>query len=289
LALFAAKRHLFRQAKGSSNFKKSMGESNNDIFIMIISVTVVLLLLLIFIVSFLFIYKNRQMRHRVEMESVKEKYNEEILKTRLEIKEQTLKNLAEEIHDNVGQVLSLVVLNLSGMELTDTEKTAAKIESTTRLVQKAVADLRNLSKTLDADNIADVGLVSIVQFELELLEKTGVYKTSFKLSGEEKRLNVHKELLMYRVIQESFNNIIKHAGASAVDVVMDFSALQLCIEVKDNGTGFDTSAANGKNIYSNGAGLKNMNKRTNLTGGVFTVKSVPSMGTTISMTIPFSD
>jgi two-component system, NarL family, sensor kinase len=263
-----------------------MGDSNNDIFIMIISVTVVLLILVVFIVSFLFIYKSRQVRHQAEIESVKEKYNQEILKTQLEIKEQTLKNISEEIHDNVGQVLSLVVLSLSAIELNDTAKAAAKIETTTKLVEKAVSDLRNLSKTLDAENIASVGLAAVIKFELDLLEKTGVYRTVLKVSGAEKKLNGSKEIVLYRIIQESLNNIIKHAKATAINIGLNFSDTALHIEITDDGKGFDTVNGDEKNMYRNGAGIKNMKKRATLIGGSLAIKSVPSVGTTISMMVP---
>jgi two-component system NarL family sensor kinase len=124
-------------------------ETNYDIYVMIIGVTVVLLILICFIVSFLFIYKNRQVRHQMEVKGIQEKYNQEILKTQLEIKEQTLKNISEEIHDNVGQVLSLAVVNLSAIDFNDVSKAESRVESISVLVKKAVSDLRNLSKTLD--------------------------------------------------------------------------------------------------------------------------------------------
>jgi len=265
-----------------------MGSSDNDIFVMIITVTIVLVILLAFIVSFISMYRSRQMKHRLEMESVKEQYNQEILKTQLEIKEQTLKNISEEIHDNVGQVLSLAVLSLSAIELDDTEKAADKIESITKLVEKAVADLRNLSKTLDSDNIANLGLATIIKFEMDLLEKTGVYKTSFELNGEEKKLSGEKEIVLYRIIQESLNNIIKHAKASFIKIVLSFSDSQLNIEIADDGSGFERVDVGERNIYLNGAGIKNMQRRANLIGGCFDIKSVPSSGTTISLKVPYS-
>ncbi len=261
--------------------------SNNDIFVMIISVTVVLLILLAFIVSFLFIYKHRQVRHKAEMDTVKEQYNQEILKTQLEIKEQTLKNISEEIHDNVGQVLSLVILSLSAIELSDQAKAAGKIENSIKLVEKVVKDLRNLSKTMDAENIADLGLAAIVRFELELLEKTNVYNTSFKLLGLEKRLNVSREVVLYRIIQESLNNIIKHAKARNIGVAMNFSETSLGIEITDDGQGFDVTDTGEKNIHKIGAGIKNMKKRANLIGGNFDIRSIPFAGTTITITIPY--
>jgi two-component system NarL family sensor kinase len=266
----------------------NMDAADNDIYIMIITVTVVLLILLIFIVSFLFIYKNRQMRHQTEIESVKEKYTQEMLKTELEIKEQTLKNISEEIHDNVGQVLSLAVLNLSAMDFSDSTKAEAKAEHITGLVEKAIIDLRNLSKTLDAENIADLGLSAIIRFELDLLEKTGIYNTSFRVSGEEKRLGAHKELVLYRIIQESLNNIIKHAKATSINIVLDFGK-ELSVEIADNGVGFDVDDNGIRSIYKNGAGIKNMKKRAGLIGLAISIRSAPSCGTTISLSIPVTE
>src|SRR5580698_3870833 len=104
-----------------------MGNNNADIVIIIISATVVLFILLTFIIVFIFMYKSRQARNELEIKGIEEKYNQEILKTQLEIQEQTLKNISEEIHDNMGQVLSLVVLNLSAIEFTDLELDASRI------------------------------------------------------------------------------------------------------------------------------------------------------------------
>lgn len=265
-----------------------MMESNNDIVITIVSATLVLLIFLVFLISFLFIYKNRQIRHRAEMVSVKEKYDQEILKAQLEIKEQTLKNISEEIHDNVGQVLSLAVLNLSAIELNDIERAAIKIENVTRLVENAVSDLRNLSKTLDADNIITAGLIPLLRFELELLEKTGIYKTSFEITGQEQRLTDSREIVVYRIVQESLNNIIKHSRATVIRLRIDFSDAGLSIQIIDKGIGFDAEKIEEQSIHKQGAGLKNMRRRAGLIGAFFSIKSVPLKGTTISIVIPLA-
>jgi two-component system NarL family sensor kinase len=259
-----------------------------DIYFMIIGGTLLLLLLLCFIISFLFIYKTRQERHKREVQEIKKQYDQEILKTELEIKEQTLKNISEEIHDNVGQVLSLAVLNLSALELNDPGKAAQKIDHITNLVGKAVADLRNLSKTMDASNIAQVGLAAIIRFELDMLEKTGIYKTSLTLAGNEKRLAPSREIVIYRIVQESLNNIIKHAQALTVQIALTWSETGLHIEITDDGRGFDIANANHGNIYHHGAGLKNMTNRATLIGGELTIKTVPSQGTTIALTVPYN-
>lgn len=253
---------------------------------MILGVTAVLLTLLAFIVSFLFLYKNRQQQYRRNMDAATEHFNQEILKAQLEIKEQTLKNVSQEIHDNVGQVLSLAVLHLSAVDVTDTAGATDKIENVTGLVQKAVADLRNLSKTMDADNITVVGLAAMIRFELDLLEKTTVYTTSLEITGEEQRLDVRRELILYRIVQESFSNVMKHAKASAIMVRLDYSTEVLALRISDNGRGFDTAVLYNARIDQRGAGIKNMHSRAVLIGAEFGIQSSAS-GTDVCILIKY--
>jgi two-component system, NarL family, sensor kinase len=124
--------------------------NDKDIYVMMMGVTALILLLTGFIVVFVFMYRNRQVRHRQELKAERERYDHEMLKTQLEIREQTLKNLSEEIHDNVGQVLSLAVMNLSAIDFSNISNAEIKVDNITQLVKKAVADLRNLSRALDS-------------------------------------------------------------------------------------------------------------------------------------------
>lgn len=263
-------------------------ESSKEVTIIIVAGTVVLIILILFIIIFLMMYKNRQMRHQIEMEAAQERFNQEILKTQLEIQEQTLKNLSEEIHDNVGQVLSLAVMNLSAIDVTDSAKAAAKIENTTTLVQKAVSDLRNLSKTMDPDNITAAGLAAMIKFELDLVEKTGLYKTSFICSGAEKSLGSQRDIILYRMVQETLNNIIKHAKANFIIIALNFKSAEIQLEIADNGIGFNMDLPGNAALANSGAGLKNIKRRTEMLGGIVEVKSIPGSGTNLFFTIPLA-
>lgn len=256
-----------------------MNEVSSDIVVMIVSWTLVLLLLLGFIISFILLYKNRQVKHQREMEFVTHAFNQEILRTQLESREQTLKNISQEIHDNVGQVLSLAILNLSSIDKQD-----AKIERITGLVEKAVTDLRNLSKTMDPEYIATLGLAAAIKFELELLEKTGMYKTNFILAGAERKLNGSGEIVIYRIVQESLNNIIKHAKATQVNISMAFAQNWLTLEISDDGTGIKSKPLNG--TATAGAGIRNMKNRAALIGASLELQSEAGKGTRIFLTVP---
>ena len=265
-----------------------MSNNSSDIVVIIVSAAVALLLLLVFVISFLFIYKNRQVRSEAELKGLTERYDREILQTQLEIREQTLKNISEEIHDNMGQVLSLVVLHLSAVELNDAGSATSRILRSTELVQQVIADLRNLSKTLDAENMLRVGLREMIAYELELIEKTGRFRTVFSGDGQEVRLDASRETVVYRIVQESLNNIIKHAQATELGITMCFTEASLVISIADNGVGFDAGNGVMSSLRKNGSGLKNMRNRAKLIGGELEVRSERLAGTTIVLTVPIS-
>jgi signal transduction histidine kinase len=151
------------------------------------------------------------------------------------------------------------------------------------LLSKAIGDLRNLSRTLDPENIASTRLADCLQFELDQLEKTGRYKTSLQLVGSEMPLDASKQLLVYRIAQEAINNIIKHASATAIDVALHYKDAGLSILITDNGTGFREAAPDNP---QNGAGLRNMKNRAKLVQGTLTIHSTET-GTHLSLALPF--
>ena len=138
-----------------------------------------------------------------------------LLQTQLEIQEQTLKTISQEIHDNIGQVLSLAKLNLSRMDINKQDQLKEKIADSKNLVSKAIQDLRDLARSMNTDNITAMGLAKALEYEVEMLRKTG-FVVSFDVNGNVVRQEPQKELILFRIIQEIFNNIIKHAESTAL-------------------------------------------------------------------------
>jgi two-component system, NarL family, sensor kinase len=257
-------------------------DTANDLYVMVIGTTIVLLLLVSAVISLLFIYQRRQIRNQMDLKKLKDEFDLEILRSRLEMREQTLQNISEEIHDNVGQMLALANLNLSSIELEADHRDRELIDRVMTLLSKAIGDLRNLSRTLDPENISSTRLADCIQFELDLLEKTGKYKTSLELNGSERPLNAAKQLLVYRIAQEAINNIIKHASATTIQVALHYTDAGLSILITDNGTGFREAAADNPR---NGAGLRNMKNRAKLVQGALTIHSSQG-GTRLSLALP---
>jgi signal transduction histidine kinase len=252
----------------------------SEVEFVIIAGTIVLVLLAIFIISFLFFYQQRHNKHIQEKQHMQSQFQQELLQTQIEIQEQTLKTISQEIHDNIGQILSLAKLNLNTFEDAESANNQTKINSTKNLVSKAINDLRDLSRSLHGDKIAELGLQESIANELKILKNTGQYQTEFKITGEPYKLEPQKEMLLFRIVQEAMNNAIKHAKAKNIIIEMAYKAELINLIITDDGIGFNTTDL--KNTLT-GIGLKSMQNRAALIGAVFTIKSATGSGTEISI------
>ncbi|MBE7172594.1 MAG: hypothetical protein INR73_18590 [Williamsia sp.] len=257
---------------------------DNTVVIVIIGGTLILMLVASFTLSVVFAYQKKYYKHLQEINAIKENFQQELFKTQLEIKEQTLQNISQEIHDNIGQVLSLANMQLTAIELINNRYATHKIDKAMELVSKAIHDLRNLSKSLSADSMAKLGLIQSVNLDLGLIERTGKLGTSLQVTGAEVRIDPAKEIIVYRIIQEAINNIIKHAKASQISIVMNYSPQELEVRIADNGKGF--TRKDKVTIHESGTGLQNMMNRAQLIRGSLHIESDPAQGTTVLLIIP---
>lgn len=214
------------------------------------------------------------------------RYQKEIFNAQLEIQEQTFQHISQEIHDNIGQVLTLAKLNLNTISQELPGPSADKTLQAKQLVSKAIADLRNLSKSLNTDLVQDVGLYQAIQRELNLLSKTGQYTTSFDNVGAMFRFDKQKELILFRIFQELLNNIVNHSKATRVGVKTFYKPESFGFSVEDNGQGFDAGRMNSEPGF--GLGLRNMQRRALLIGAQFQIKSMPGKGTVATIELPLS-
>jgi two-component system NarL family sensor kinase len=208
------------------------------------------------------------------------------MSTQLEIQEQTLKNISQEIHDNIGQVLSLAKLNLATTDIDQKEAARQKVDDSKNLVAKAIQDLRDLSKSLNTDYVTDMGLARSIEYELEMLKKTGSFDTDFEIEGGVYKLEKQKELILFRIVQEVLNNVIKHAKASRIAIKLCYQADHFSLKVMDNGQGFDLNNLQDKQNPSRGLGIKNMHNRASLIGGKFSITSIMTEGTSVDIRLP---
>ncbi|MBC7537052.1 MAG: sensor histidine kinase [Ferruginibacter sp.] len=250
----------------------------NEIVILIYTFTIILVAQGIFLLLFYFLFQKKQKTNKEKIVAL----NQAFLQTQIEIQEQTLKNVSQEIHDNVGQVLSLAKLNLFTLtKIADDDK--QKLNDTKELVSKAINDLRDLTRSMHGEMIAEIGLQNAVDHELKILRNTRKFKTCLTVAGEPYRLQPQTQTVIFRILQEALHNDIKHSKAKNISVHFNYDVKAFVLTLKDDGIGFDT---NKLNHAKTGIGLKSMESRASMIGGEFSINSFHNEGTTVTIKIP---
>src|ERR1700743_142260 len=158
------------------------------------------------ITYFIVLYRNKQLENKKKQEKLQSDFQQELLKTQLEVQEQTLSHISTEIHDNITQVLSFVKLTLANVASGTEGEKKTKLNETRELVAQTITDLRDLSKSLSFEHIASLGLVQTIETEGERINKSSLLDVSFELDGNAYSLGDQHELVIFRIFQETLNN-----------------------------------------------------------------------------------
>lgn len=266
-----------------------MENQGQEIYFIIIIGGLLALLLVGFIVTILFTYQRRQHQQEQELTRLKDLYEQEALRSQLEIQEETFKMLSQELHDNIGQSLSVVKLSLAILPVDKQHEAWEPIQNARDILNKAVLDLAGLNKSLHTDRIAQIGLVEAIRFEVESLRKSRLVEVEFEVHGYEQLLDEQKSVMLFRIFQEMLNNTLKHSQASRIDVSLSFTdENQFILLLADNGVGFDIDAKRNSVSSSSGVGLKSIFNRAKLVGADIDMHSEIGKGTTttIKMMLP---
>jgi signal transduction histidine kinase len=253
--------------------------------------TVFLLLITVAPIAFVLMHQRQYNRYLQDKEQIKNLYQRELLQSQIEIQNQTLQQVANDLHDNIGQLLTVVLMRLNALE-DDLVAPANQeaVQQTRDLVQTTIGEVRTLSKTLDHDTVRRFGLLPSLTLELERIQRTGHIKTELTTLGEPYSLGVGEqiEIVLLRMTQESLNNALKHAQATKLQVMADYKADNFMLTIADNGQGFSVQEASARKLDESGAGLRNLYRRAALLGGTCTILSQPGIGTRVEISIPRS-
>lgn len=244
----------------------------------------ILITLFTAVVVFAFFFQKRQQTHKLEKASLQAQFQEEILTAKNEVQENTMKHIARELHDNIGQLLSLVKIQLNTI---DEENPGIKrVGDSKEFLGKALKDLRALSKTLNSDNILKAGLIKAITFELDRVRRTEIYEVNFRNDIEHWDVNPKIEVIVFRIFQEVIQNVFKHSGAKNINVSLQELPEVYTLEVLDDGSGFDVQAKSNQKSFNSGAGLSNLAHRAQLIHGDFEIESAIGKGTKVKLSIP---
>lgn len=250
--------------------------NNRDQIISILSFVLFVVLLFIFFISLAIRYRKR----KKENELLKTSYLLEIQKAHLEIQEETLRYVSRELHDNLGQLASLIKINLNTIDTASLPpQTGEKVEDTRELMRRLTRDIKILSVGLNNASPYQPFLEA-VRNEIYQLNKTGLFTAELSVSNDFSEPQQEKSLMIFRMVQEVINNVIKHSQATLLSVNFFYRNGTSIIELEDNGIGFNMDLP----LPNDSSGLNNLRNRARLINADLKIRSRETAGTTVTIT-----
>ena len=237
----------------------------------LILTSLLILLMTITVVVFFVVYQNRKNKLLQEQKDTKKRFEREIAETQIEIREETLRNISWELHDNIGQLLTLAKIQLQ-------TATRDNIDEVSDTISKGLNEVRALSKLINPEAIKNIQLKEAVQLEIDRFNRLNFIKSTLEVKGEEQQIDKKSSIIIFRILQEFFSNTIKHSKASTLKVILNYKDESLLISASDNGIGFMEEEGN-----NSGIGLQNIKNRAKLIGAEAIFSSEKNKGTTLSI------
>lgn len=241
---------------------------------------VMIVLLSVAFLVFLVFSRRQQNKLVLKQRAMEAEFEKQLMRAQLEVQEYTLLQLGQELHDNIGQLLSSTKL-LLGITERNLNPAPDSLKTAENTLGKAIQDLRSLTKSLNNEWLHQFNLVENLRSEAERIEVAGQIRISFHTVVDMLPLEPKQQVMAFRVVQEALQNSIKHAAASALDVNIGMDGEKILLTIADNGHGFDTTGA-----MASGIGIMNMKHRIQLLGGAIHWRSEEGSGTRVFITLP---
>jgi signal transduction histidine kinase len=243
-----------------------------------------------------FVVARLSLRHAENLERKAERHFAEVEEARselkqlsarlLELEEEGRRRLSRELHDEIGQTLALLQIEISHAAANaGSEAHRARLDRARALTERTVQTIRNMSVLLRPALLDDLGLVPALQFQLEDFIRRGNIACEFIEDSVAAELPDAVKTCVYRIVQEALHNAEKHSAATLVKVTVRQYPGRLVAEIEDDGCGFSLTE-HGRPSRSTGLGLLGMRERAAIAGGTLTVESAPGRGTRIRLLIP---
>lgn len=239
-------------------------------------------------IRLIYLYRIAQLR---KIHQAQEEFSQRLIESQenfsrqlIESQEQERKRIAIELHDSVGQSL-IVIRNraLMGLNATDKqEKIIAQMEEISESAAETIADVRRISHNLHPYQLEHLGLKTAIETMIEAAENASEIKFETEIDEIDDLLSKESEINLYRIVQESLNNILKHSQATKVKILILKNDDVLSVFISDNGKGFDTGYSFNE---PTGLGLTGIRERAKMLGAQHEISSVVGAGTTVSLNL----
>ncbi len=205
----------------------------------------------------------------------------------LTAQEEERRRIAQELHDEIGQALTVLMINLQSIEhLSEVSDIRSVLSDSMNVAEQAIKQVRELSLNLRPSILDDLGLVPAIRWYLDSQAQRGGFVGRLVSDKIEGHYSSELEIVIFRVIQEGLTNIVRHAHAQNVNVELTHQDGQFNLWLRDDGDGFDESTVNDDTRPGKNLGLMGMEERVLLLGGQFQINSTPGQGTELYACIP---
>ncbi|MFY7810999.1 MAG: sensor histidine kinase [Flavobacterium sp.] len=250
-------------------------ESKNSEGIIIAIFVLLGLSIFIIILFLLFIKKKNDLL--LKQKKARKIHEKEIITTQLEIKKETLKQLGAEIHDNVGQQITLASLLVQQIIYENNDFENEKLKDIDKIIKDSLNSLRKLSKSLVDDSIETDSICKLIQKECKKISMLKKYKIDY-ICNDEIYLKYDQKIITLRTVQEFLQNSLKHSNCKKITIEITKLNNEFRLIIQDDGIGFDTT------LSSNGIGLYNIKKRIKVLEGNCLITSRTNHGTKLEIT-----
>lgn len=251
-----------------------------EIQLLIISFSIVVFTLLITLFTIFFFFQKKKSKFLMDKMETELLFQSELTKSKIEIKEQTLTNISRELHDNIGQILSVALMQMNILIENEEECKKENIRDIKELVNKSLNEIRMLAKFSNGDIQLQSNFIDTVAEDLKRITKLKKIKCDVTVKGTIINLKKEHEIIIYRILQEAISNILKHSHSETILINIVFSKKNCVIKVIDSGKGFDIQKC------TKGAGIYNMKTRAELIGAAFKTSSKKDKGTELTIDYP---
>ena len=268
---------------------------NQEILAVIILGILLGLVFIAFIVTIIFLYQKRQQQHKIEMATMQEEYDQQILRVQFEMQESILASISNKLHDAVKNNVNAIAVSVSaiamklGKGLINTVQATESLNELSEDLKLVKEEIRLTSHSLSSDRISQVGLVDAIRFEIKRIQKDSQMLVQFnEVAATEFKFMQEESVYIFRMFQECVGNVLSHSKAT--ELAINISAPNrnsFLLEIIDNGIGFNINEK--KKSKLSGIGLAGMQKRAIQIGGDFKINSTPNIGTHISIKLPLTD
>ncbi|MBS1549235.1 MAG: hypothetical protein JSS94_05130 [Bacteroidetes bacterium] len=250
--------------------------SNSDLLILYSTIVILLVTSMMF---FIYTYFLKQKSIFILKQKEKDLEFQEVLAlSQIEIREQTLSYIGQELHDDLGQKLSVAKLLINQINAIENQQCKDKIDEVNLILGESIKGIRSLSKTYITEQVEHFGFIDSLQREINRINKLNLIEVEFNFNNHDIDIHSKHSLILFRITQECITNILKHSKAQKMQIKVIDQYGHLKIIILDNGKGMEVEKA------YHGSGIRSMKNRIKMINGYFNLVSEKDKGTATHIT-----